>query len=218
MTRPYRYIDKSAAFLKEEEIKENRKRLEERERIHLRYGMDRASAYSHIAGLLLPLQSKVLEIGTGRGVTAAFLAKSQGSITTVDVSDSDTRTALLNAAHDKTLDRISYCVCDAVSLPFLEKEFDHSVSINGFHHFSNPKAVMAEMLRVTKNKIVVADFSESGFEIIRAIHAMDGNTHEEHNNDTGLIGRIFRELGYEPERHDTPNFVVYVVDKKKGRS
>ena len=53
--------------------------------------------------------------------------------------------------------------------------------------------------------------------VIRAIHAMTATHKEEHNNDTGLIGRIFRELGYE-RKGNTPNFVVYVVNKKENHN
>jgi len=212
----YRYINKGSVALTEKEIAENRERLEERDLLHLKYGMERLAAYWSAIDLLGQAEGGVLEIGTGRGVTASLLAKKFKEVTTVDISDADIRTAFLNAAYEKVLERISYCVCDAAALPFEDGQFECSVSINGFHHFKDPSAVIGEMVRVTRRRIVVADFSESGFEIVRKIHRRDGNEHEEHESNVDLISGIFSGFGLKAEKHEAYHHKVFVVNKKGG--
>ncbi|GEM_PF-246703 len=212
--RTERLFDKSTITFDEKEVLENRKRLEERNLLHLRYGMDRSAAYRFIIDRLEPAEGTLLEIGTGRGITASLLAKEFRSVTTVDISDSDIKTALLNAAYEKVLDRTSYCICDAAKLPFRDNEFEHSISINGFHHFKNPLSVISEMIRVTKKRIVVADFSESGFKIVRKEHELEGKTHEEYESSAESIGKVFEHLGYKAERAEGFHHLVFTVNKK----
>jgi len=212
-----KYVDKGAIALSDKEITENRKCLEERDLLHLNYGLERLGAYWFIIDLLGPAEGSVLEVGTGRGVTASLLAKKYKDVTTVDISDCDIKTSLLNAAYEKVIDKISYCVCDAAELPFKDGQFDCSVSINGFHHFKDPSAVIGEMIRVTRGTIVLADFSESGFEIVRAIHKQDGNEHEEHESNVGLISEIFNRFGYKAEKYEGFHHKVFVVNKKALR-
>jgi len=209
----FKYVDKGSISFSDTEIADNRKRLEKRDRLHLAYGMERLQAYRFIFGHLGKSKDSVLEIGTGRGVTASLLAKKFNKVMTVDISDSDIKTSFLNAAYEKVLDKISYCICDAEKLPFKDNEFECAISINGFHHFRDPSAVIGEMIRVTKGTVVVADFSESGFEIVRAIHKQDGNEHEEHESNVDLIGDIFNRFGYKAEKHEGFHHKVFSINK-----
>ncbi|MFA5104476.1 MAG: class I SAM-dependent methyltransferase [Candidatus Margulisiibacteriota bacterium] len=215
--KDFKYINKEAIALSDNEIAENRKRLEERDSLHREYGLERLAAYWSIIDRLGPAEGSVLEIGTGRGVTASLLAKKYKAVTTVDISDSDIKTSFLNASYEKVLDRISYCICDAADLPFKDGQFECSVSINGFHHFKDPSAVIGEMIRVTNGTVVLADFSESGFEIVRKIHKLDGEEHEEHESNVGLISEIFDRFGYKAKKFESFHHKVFVVNKKALR-
>jgi|GEM_PF-146351 len=215
LEKDFRYINKELIALSDEEIAENRKRLEERDRLHLKYGMERLAAYWSIIDRLGPAEGSVLEIGTGRGVTAALLAKKYKEVTTVDISDIDIKTSMMNAAYEKVLDKISYCICDAADMPFRDGQFECSVSINGFHHFKDPSAVIGEMIRVTGGTVVLADFSESGFEIVRKIHKLDGEEHEEHESNVDLIGEIFSKHGYKADKYEIHHNKIFVVRRRE---
>jgi ubiquinone/menaquinone biosynthesis C-methylase UbiE len=76
-------------------------------------------------------------------------------------------------------DRITFVLTDARNLPWPAGSFDAVTSWNVFHHLEDPGRVFAEMLRVLKptGKLILADFSMSGFRIMDAIHREEGRRH-----------------------------------------
>lgn len=54
--KDFKYIDKEAIALSDKEIAENRKCLEERDRLHRKYGMERLAAYWSIIDRLGPAE------------------------------------------------------------------------------------------------------------------------------------------------------------------
>jgi len=71
------------------------------------------------------------------------------------------------------------------------------VTMNAMHHISHFQQVLEEMLRVVKpgGKIVMADFSPRGFQIIARAHRAEGKTHPHEHYDFRELQRHLRKRG-----------------------
>jgi len=127
----------------------------------------------------LPLHGRVLDIGTGKGRFVLALARHLAHVTTVDIDAGEQEQARLEAAYAGLASRIRFLIQDARHLPWPAARFDAVVSWNVVHHLADPERVFRELLRVLKpdGKLVLADFSPSGFRLMDAIHAAEGRRH-----------------------------------------
>jgi len=161
------------------EVEANHTQLEQRKVVHRRFGYDSASGVRYVLEKALPLRGRVLDVGTGKGRFVIALARHVTHVTSVDVSAEEQRCARLEAAHAGVSNRIRFVLQDARRLPWSAATFDAVVSWNVIHHLDDPERVFDEMLRVLKpgGKLVLADFSPSGFRLMDAIHAAEGRRH-----------------------------------------
>ena len=160
---------------------------------HLRrFGCDMQAGIKFILEPALPLESPVLEIGTGRGRFLVKLAKHVRDITTVDISAEEQQAARLNARYHKVEDRIKFVLLDAAKLPWRKHCFGAVVSMNALHHIRNLRPVLKEMLRVLKpgGKIVLADFSPRGFHNIARAQRAEGKIHPREPHSFRELKRI----------------------------
>jgi ubiquinone/menaquinone biosynthesis C-methylase UbiE len=104
----------------------------------------------------------VLDVGCGPGVDTVALAEFVGASGSVDGVDADP--AMVAAAEHRASaagvhDRVHHHVADALALPFDANTFDAVRGERLFQHLSDPRAALAEMLRVTRpgGWIVVLD-------------------------------------------------------------
>lgn len=157
----------------------NHQRLEERNALHRRFGYDSQASVDFVISKALPLRGRVLDLGTGKGRFVIALARKVPRITTLDLSPEEQHYARLEAAYAGVAGRVQFVVGDAAALPWRAASFDAVVSMNAFHHITDVSLVFAEMLRVLKpgGKLVLADFSNSGFRVMDAIHRSEGRRH-----------------------------------------
>jgi len=175
----------------------NRQQILKREARLRRFGYDSPTAIKFVLAQALPLRGKVLEIGTGKGRFLVRLARHAGMVTTVDIAAEEQRCARLNARYAGVEGKIRFVVRDAVRLAWRAGTFDAAVTMNAMHHIAHFKRVLKEMLRVVRpgGKIVLADFSPRGFQIIAREHRAEGKTHPHEHYSFRELQRWLRGRG-----------------------
>ena len=115
----------------------------------------------------------------------------------MDIAAEEQRCARLHARYAGVEEKICFVVRDAARLPWPSGTFDAAVTVNAMHHIAHFEQVLAEMLRVVKpgGKLVLADFSPRGFQIIAREHRADGKTHPRERYDFRELQRLLRERG-----------------------
>lgn len=199
----------------QKEIEENNKIVSERYELFKKHGYDRDKANKFIIKKVSPIEGKILEIGTGKGHLTSLLAKETEAVVTADISKEGQRFAVLNAASNKVLDKISFLIFNAEKIPYKDRFIDLIISAHAFHHFKNPFAVLSEMIRVCGKKLVIADFNENGFNIVRKIHKSEGHQHEEECGDFSIVGEYLKEHGFSVNKYDDTCQIVYVAERNK---
>ncbi len=176
------------------ELEENREYREMRNEQFLRHGIDRDGMTSFAVNKAEPLPGRVLDIGTGRGFTAVELASRGAGVTTIDMSEEMLKSAWLHAVDAGVADKIEFHLADGGDLPFEEGSFEVVIMINVLHHLENPGAVLLEIARVLMpgGRLVVADFTNRGFDILEEIHREEGQGHDRHAGETieGFAARL----------------------------
>jgi ubiquinone/menaquinone biosynthesis C-methylase UbiE len=180
------------------EVIENHNRLVERNVLAKALGYDFEEGIKFVLEQSLPLGDSVLEIGTGKGRFMTALAPHVNELITLDVSAEEQQFAQLNAAYAGVQGKIRYLIQDAASLPWPDKTFDAVLTMNAIHHIPHFEQVLVEMQRVVKpdGKIVLADFSPRGFQVIGKIHRSEGKVHQRHFHDLRNFQRILRSQGW----------------------
>jgi ubiquinone/menaquinone biosynthesis C-methylase UbiE len=191
----------------------NRRQILKREARLRRFGYDSPAAVRFVLAQALPLGGEVLEIGTGKGRFLVKLARLVRAITTVDIAAEEQRCARLNARYAGVEKKIRFVVQDAVRLPWPRGTFDAAVTMNATHHIAHFRQVLKEMLRVVKpgGKVVLADFSPRGFQIIAREHRAQGKTHPRERYDLRELERFLRKRGLRTRRRKGSNQEMLVA-------
>ncbi len=112
----------------------------------------------------LPLDAAILDVGTGKGNFAIFLASQGYQVLTgepgTDRSHYAGRDWALNAKKAGVLERIRFEAFDAASFPFDSAAFDAVFFFGVLHHIDEPvrNEVFRESLRVSKANGVIVFF------------------------------------------------------------
>jgi len=112
--------------------------------------------------------------------------------------------------------QVEFLTADAQHLPFRDREFALVFSTNTFHHLRQADAVLAEMARVCRNRLVIADFNEHGLELIRKLHQGEGREHEEVGGDFGRVPGLLARLGFQVEQREWTFETTYVARRARG--
>lgn len=90
-------------------------------------------------------KSMIIDIGSGTCNIADLLAQKGYKVTAIDVVD---------LSFSSTISPIIY---DGKRLPFQYESFDTAILITVLHHTKDPKAILAEASRVSKQIVVIED-------------------------------------------------------------
>ena len=189
-----------------EQVTENRKHYNERIAVYRSHGHDRESAIRFVIDAAEPLTPPVLDVGTGKGFSAVEIARRGVAVTSVDLSVEELRFAHLNAMAEGVESRLELHVTDAARLPFEDGHFNLVTMVNLLHHLEDYRGILAEISRVLASggRLVLADFTAEGFEILDRVHQSEGRVHERvgrYNIDE--VARSFTEFGLECRMRDT---------------
>jgi SAM-dependent methyltransferase len=103
----------------------------------------------------------VLDVGTGRGDLPLFIARALGRRPEVKVYGLDLQRQIVRIAHDacRNSPGVEMLAGDALALPFETDAVDVVVSSLTLHHFDDEAAaaVVAEMARVAKRRVIITD-------------------------------------------------------------
>lgn len=142
-------------------------------------GYDRHAAARFVAGLIRQTEGPVLDIGTGKGLLAISLAEHFSEVVSIDVSTEDSELAVLLAEDAGLLARIRFLTCDASRTPFADDLFGCIAMMDVLHHLQQGDPVLREVKRTLRpgGILVVAEFTEEGFDLIARVHREDGREH-----------------------------------------
>jgi SAM-dependent methyltransferase len=104
----------------------------------------------------------VLDVACGPGLVVAAFARVARHVTGIDLTPAMIERARALAG-ERRLANVTLSVGDARPLPYSDAAFSVVVSRFAFHHFLEPAAVLAEMVRVCRpgGRVVVADAAVS---------------------------------------------------------
>lgn len=112
-----------------------------------------ADEYERLLPVLrLAADEHVLEVASGSGGPALFLARSTGCrVTGIDANESGVANATRMAAAEGAADRVRFQVADATArLPFDDDSFDAVLCMDSMNHFPNRLEVFREWARVLR--------------------------------------------------------------------
>jgi SAM-dependent methyltransferase len=144
-------------------------------------GYDRFGAPEFILDEAGAFDGPVLDVGTGMGLTARALAARGFDVVSVDMNADDQQVAEFLTDDPEVRRRIDFRIANAAKLPFPAGHFACAVAVDVLHHLDAGGPVLTELRRVVRpgGRVVVADFSTEGFEMVARVHASEGHTHPE---------------------------------------
>jgi len=180
------------------------KQDQDRLRLFKRYGYDIPRARKFILTKAKVPGSIILEVGTGRGHMAVALAKNGLKVVSIDLDRKAQKTAKLNLKSHKLDKSVSLKIMNAERLQYKDGSFDYVISVNFIHHAKNPVKCLKEMIRVAKNKLIIADLNKRGEKVMEKVHALDGHSHaaskmsllgvKEYLRKAGLVVKVYRDV------------------------
>jgi SAM-dependent methyltransferase len=123
------------------------KQDQEKLKLFKRFGYDIPKARKEVVSKA-ELSGRILEIGTGKGHKALMLDR-----------------------------QVILKIMNAERLAYRDGFFDAVISVNFLHHAGNPLKCVKEMVRVTKDALVLADLNKKGERIMDRVHALEGHSH-----------------------------------------
>jgi len=200
-----------------EELDRKRKELSERVELYRQYGHDREKAIGFVVDCAEPIEGPVLDIGTGRGFTAVELARRGHKVVSVDISSEALQDAYIFAKAEGVADRVEFRLVDGGKLPFEDGSFKLVAIVNVLHHLGEFEETLKEIARVLvpDGRMLLADFTEEGFEIIDKLLTDEGRGHDRAGNHTiDDVVEVMHRYGMQCIMRDT-RFNEYVLLARK---
>jgi ubiquinone/menaquinone biosynthesis C-methylase UbiE len=124
---------------------------------------------SVVSKLKLVKNSKVLDVGTGRGQMAVLLALHGYQVITGEPEGANWGDWKTPAKKVNVEDMITFKPFSAEKMPFEDISFDAIFLSASFHHIGNKKLALSEFLRVMKPKgvLIIIELTDEGVEVVR---------------------------------------------------
>ena len=179
---------------------------QEQKRLNLfkKYGYDISKARNFILAKVMPIQGRLLEVGTGRGHMAVVLARNGLKLISIDLDKKAQSVAKLSLKTMKLDKNVLLKMMNAEKLIYPDNYFNSVISVNFIHHADHPGKCIREMVRVTKEKLVIADINQKGQRIMEKVHALDGHRHtaskmsmsgvKDYLRKAGLMVKVYRDV------------------------
>jgi ubiquinone/menaquinone biosynthesis C-methylase UbiE len=103
-------------------------------------------------------EDEVLDVACGPGLVALYFAAQTKQVTGIDLTPAMIERAR-QLQQETGLTNLTWRIGDVLPLPYADESFSLVLSRYSFHHFLDPRAVFAEMLRVCRKggTVLVAD-------------------------------------------------------------
>lgn len=179
---------------------------QEQKRLNLfkKYGYDISKARNFVLAKAMPIQGRLLEVGTGKGHMAVVLARNGLKLISIDLDKKAQSVAKLSLKTMKLDKNVLLKMMNAEKLIYPDNYFNFVISVNFIHHADHPGKCIREMVRVTKEKLVIADINEKGQRIMEKVHALDGHRHaaskmsmsgvKDYLRKAGLMVKVYRDV------------------------
>ena len=155
------------------------KRDMERLKLFKKYGYDIPKARRFIISKAkLAKGGSMLEVGTGRGHMVTALAQKGFKLISIDLDKKAQDVARIHLEAIKRDKLVSLKIMNAERLQYKDDYFNQVISVDFIHHAKDPIKCLKEMIRVTKNKLIIADINRRGERIMEKVHRLDGHSHE----------------------------------------
>ena len=190
-------------------IKEGQSRL----RLFKKYGYDIPRARNFILAKAKLSKGRLLEVGTGKGHLAFVLARKGFKFTSIDLDREAQRVVKISLRGLRLEKLATLKIMDAEKLSFSNNYFDSVISVNFIHHAKNPAKCIKEMVRVTREKLVIADLNRRGERTMDKVHGLDGHKH--HKSKMSLISAkiLLEKLGLNVKTYNDSCQIVLVAKK-----
>ena len=109
--------------------------------------------------------ASLLDVACGTGEQALIYAENCASLRGLDLCEESLELAI-KKAENKQCKHVQFLCGNATKMPFADKEFDYSSICLGLHAMNSSvrDAVIREMKRVTKERIILIDYAKSSEE------------------------------------------------------
>jgi len=155
------------------------KRDKERLKLFKKYGYDIPKARKFIISKAkLVKGGNMLEVGTGRGHMATVLAQKGFKFISIDLDKKAQDAARIHLKAIKRDKLVTLKIMNAERLQYKADFFYQVISVNFVHHAKNPVGCLKEMVRVVKNKLIIADINKRGERIMEKVHGLNNHSHE----------------------------------------
>ena len=140
------------------------------------------------------LYGDILDAGTGNGLSLLQLSLLDDvSVISIDreVDSLLLGQVIIDRSFQREIDEgermkpdIEFIRADLTDLPFQDNRFDCAVAVNTLHHVPDWSTALDELVRVSKDIIVIQEFSQRGKRCIdRLMAEWDGKLRHRHTND-----------------------------------
>jgi ubiquinone/menaquinone biosynthesis C-methylase UbiE len=146
----------------------------------------------------------VLDIGVGE-LSIIAARDFNCYVTTIDLTKEKIDSQRYDLINNKLEGKIKLEIGDATKLKYEDKSFDSSLSYGALHHvpLNKRKDFISELCRVSKEKVIIAEFTEKGFP---------------HKDEYEKVDLVWLEKELEKyghvKNHESINKNVYVCDIK----